>query len=142
MTVLLISAVFGFTGSARGLGPQDADSERLSAAERYAAVASLGDMWENAVQELAKGVPAERREMFIVFMRKSFRPERLRQPMIALMAKHFTAGELDALAKFYGSAKGRAVLRKFGRYMADVMPVIQEEVRRGINDFARELGSQ
>ena len=39
-----------------------------------------------------------------------------------------TALALVALAAFYGSPEGRSITKKFGAYMADVMPAIQEEL--------------
>ena len=36
--------------------------------------------------------------------------------------------ELKALADFYGSAVGKSAMKKFGTYMADVMPDIQAEM--------------
>jgi hypothetical protein len=50
--------------------------------------------------------------------------------MLASMAKHFTVDELNALADFYGSREGRSAMKKFGAYMADIMPVIEQEMTK------------
>jgi hypothetical protein len=36
--------------------------------------------------------------------------------------------ELKALADFYGSPVGKSAMKKFGTYMADVMPDIEAEM--------------
>ena len=46
------------------------------------------------------------------------------------LIKHFTADELKALADFYGSPVGKSAMKKFGAYMADVMPAIQTEMMK------------
>jgi hypothetical protein len=44
------------------------------------------------------------------------------------MVKIFTAQELNALADFYGSPVGKSAMGKFGIYMAEVMPALQQEL--------------
>jgi len=54
------------------------------------------------------------------------------------MVKNFTADELKALADFYGSPVGKSAMKKFGAYMADVMPSIQAEVEKAQAKANRE----
>jgi hypothetical protein len=49
------------------------------------------------------------------------------------MIKRFTLAEIDALSKFYGSPEGKSIIKKFGSYMADMMPVIQSETMKAIS---------
>jgi hypothetical protein len=51
------------------------------------------------------------------------------------MVRHFTVRELNALTDFYGSPEGRSAMKKFGAYMADVMPAIQQEMARAIQQY-------
>ena len=51
------------------------------------------------------------------------------------MIRTFTADELNALADFYGSKNGSSVMLKFGTYMSEVMPAIQQEVQRGLQEI-------
>jgi len=46
------------------------------------------------------------------------------------MVKTFTADELNALADFYSSAIGKSAMKKFGSYMSEIMPHIQQELMR------------
>jgi len=51
------------------------------------------------------------------------------------MVRHFTVRELNALADFYGSPEGRSVMNKFGSYMADITPALQQEMLRAIKQY-------
>jgi len=55
------------------------------------------------------------------------------------MAKHFTVEELDAMADFYGSKEGQSVLSKFGAYLDDVYPVIEQHMRRTYSDVEADI---
>ena len=57
---------------------------------------------------------------------------------IKTLVDHFTAAELRALADFYGSAEGKSIMKKFGPYMADAMPLIQEQVTMAVEKAQAE----
>ena len=116
----------------------DSQSERLAAAKRYVGVAQIGKITEDTVTELAKGFPAEQRTKFLEFMHRAVRPEVLEQAAMESMVKVFTAEELNALADFFGSPIGQSAMSKFGLYMADVMPVIQQEMFRALQQLPAE----
>lgn len=106
----------------------DSYGNRLTAAERYLQVASMKDMMRAAIAETAKNLPEKVRRSYIGFMAKHIHVDVLERAALASMARHFTVDELNALADFYGSREGRSAMKKFGAYMADVMPVIQQEM--------------
>ena len=54
----------------------------------------------------------------------------LSKAMTDAMVKNFTTEELKALADFYGSPVGKSAMKKFGAYMADIMPVVQPEIMK------------
>ena len=110
----------------------DSEADRVAAARRYIEVAQMGKITDDTVTELAKTFPAEQRDQFLEFMRNAVRPEVLEQAAMASMVKVFTAEELNALADFFGSPVGRSAMGKFGIYMADLMPVIQQEMFRAL----------
>jgi hypothetical protein len=116
----------------------DTEQERVAAAKRYLEVAQMSKITDDAVTELAKTYPAEKRDKFLEFMREAVRPEVLEQAAMASMVKVFTAEELNALADFFGSPIGRSAMGKFGIYMADVMPVIQQEMFRALQSVPRQ----
>ena len=51
------------------------------------------------------------------------------------MVKTFTTDELNALANFYGSQHGASAMEKFGVYMGQVMPAIQQEIQSAIQQM-------
>ena len=54
------------------------------------------------------------------------------------LVKHFTLSELKAMSAFYGSPEGRAIHKKFGDYMADVMPQVNQEVVAALQKVKQE----
>jgi len=116
----------------------DSEQERMAAARRYIEVAQMAKITDDTVNELAKGFSGGQRERFVEFMHKAVRPEVLEQAAMASMVKVFTAEELNALADFFGSPLGRSAMDKFGLYMADIMPVIQQEMFRALQQAPTE----
>jgi len=130
LTLFLISLfVISIQAAIAGNLP-DTYGNRLAAAERYLQVASMADMMRDTIAGTAKNLPKEVREPYIALMNKHIHVEILERAALASMAKHFTVDELNALADFYGSKEGRSAMKKFGAYMGDVMPVIQQEMGR------------
>ncbi len=108
----------------------DTLENRLVAARRYSDVAPMKGMAQDAISEMAKSLPADRQQLFIQLMTESFRVDVLERAVISSMVQHFTVKELEALASFYGSPEGRSVVKKYGIFVADVVPVIQQEALR------------
>ena len=52
--------------------------------------------------------------------------------MLDSLVKNFTVDELNAMLAFYGSPAGQAAWKKFSPYMDEIMPPIQQEVRKAI----------
>jgi hypothetical protein len=115
---------------------QDTSANRLIAANRYLKAVPMDQMITETVIELSKQLPAERREEFIRQMNATIQAGHLESIARKAMITHFTTEELNALADFYGSKHGASTMKKFGPYMADVLPSIQAEVQRSL----RQLG--
>ncbi len=110
----------------------DSPELRLKAANRYLEVVPMAKMMEDSYSEMAKQVPADKREQFVAHMRKGVRVDALEKIARDSMVKVFTADELNALADFYGSTHGASAMKKFGVYMGNVMPAIQQEVQQAM----------
>lgn len=115
----------------------DTYGNRLAAAERYLQVVSMKDMMRDIIVETAKNIPEKERAAYVAFMTKQIRIDVLERAALASMAKHFTVDELNALADFYGSKEGRSAMKKFGAYMADIMPVVEQEMTKIQADIER-----
>jgi hypothetical protein len=116
----------------------DSEEERIAAARRYLGVAQMSKITDDTVTELARTMPDDQRDSFLQFMHNAIHPEVLERAAMASMVKVFTAEELNALADFFGSPVGRSAMSKFGLYMADVMPVIQQEMFRALQQMPAE----
>ena len=95
----------------------------------------MDSMMRDAIDKTSENLPEGQREPFMEFMTKYIRLNVLERAAVSSMVRHFTVRELNALADFYGSPEGRSAMKKFGSYMADVMPVIQQEISRAIEQY-------
>ncbi|HEX4984606.1 MAG TPA: DUF2059 domain-containing protein [Burkholderiales bacterium] len=111
---------------------EDAEADRVAAAKRYLEIAQMGKLLDDAQVEMAKMLQPEEREEFLAHMRKTVRVEVLEKAAMDSMVRVFTAEELNALADFYSTPVGKSAMGKFGLYMADVMPAVQEEIVRAM----------
>ncbi len=101
------------------------------AAQAYAATYPMGKMIEEMrAASIAQAPPAQKATLERAF--EAMDVDALQREMTALMAKHFDAGELWALADFYGSPEGRSVLRKMPVYMAEFQPFLQQQVMQAL----------
>jgi hypothetical protein len=116
----------------------DSPKLRTEAADRYLKVVPMEEMLNNTFSALAKKEPPEQREKFIAQMHSLVRVKKLERISRDAMVKVFTADELNALANFYGSKEGKSAMKKFGDYMALVMPAVRQEVRRAMMEIQAE----
>lgn len=113
----------------------DTPGNRQVAAERYLAVTPMDSMMKDMIEKTSENLPVEQEKAYINFMNKYVRINVLERAAVSSMVHHFTVRELNALADFYGSPEGRSAMKKFGAYMADVMPAIQQEMARAIQQY-------
>jgi len=85
-------------------------------------------MFEDMAEQMAKNMPPNEHAEFKAILMKHLNIEAVTQAMKDSLVKNFTADELKALADFYGSPVGKSAMKKFGTYMADVMPSVQAEI--------------
>src|SRR4051812_42651711 len=108
----------------------DTPEARRKEAERYLQAVPPKAMFEDMAEKMSVNVPADQRAQFKQMMTSQLDIAALTKAMTEAMVKHFTVDELKALADFYGSPVGRSAMKKFGDYMADVMPAIQSEMMK------------
>lgn len=136
--VILVTGLLLSIASAHLLadGIPDTPGNRQAAAERYLSVVSMESMMKDMIDKTAANLPASQRDEYKAFMTKHVNTAVLERAALASMVRHFTVRELDALTEFYGSPEGRSVMKKFGAYMADITPVLQQEMRRAIQEYS------
>ena len=115
---------------------------RRAAADRYLAVVPLDGIITSSIEQLARRMPEARRQRFLDLTTRLFRKDWINGVARESLAKHFTVQEMDGLARFYGSPEGQSIMKKFGTYMADVLPAIQQEVLRAVRESERSMEGQ
>ncbi|MBQ0932013.1 DUF2059 domain-containing protein [Ideonella alba] len=120
---------------------QDSLADRQAAADRYLQVVPMSRMLDDAFAEIGKQVPATHRAQFLADMKAIVRVDALETLTREAMVRTFTADELNALADFYGSTHGASAMKKFGTYIAQVIPAVQAEVQRGLEQLQRQRSS-
>ena len=110
------------------LALEDTKANREQEATRYLKATPPKEMLEDMAEQMAKNMAPDQRDDFKALLVKHLDIEALTKGMKEAMIKNFTADELKALADFYGSPVGKSAMKKFGTYMADVIPIIQAEI--------------
>ena len=137
---LFQSLVLGFfLFSVQNIFADDTKAARIQAAERYLAAVPISQLLEDTFREMSKSLPEDIREGFIAQMQIVVRADILEAATRTSLVRHFTVDELNAMAEFYSSPHGASAMRKFGTYMADVMPAVQEEMIFGLDHMERQV---
>ncbi len=125
--LLLVAGTFNVVAE----GP-DTPETRRSQAERYMQSTPPKEMFADMAEKMAANLPPEQRASFKASITSDLDISALTTAMLNSMVKHFTTEELKALADFYSSPIGKSAMKKFGDYMADVMPAIQAEMTKAM----------
>jgi len=118
---------------------QNSLGNRLAAAERYANTFDIQYQLDWTLVAMTENMPAAQRTDFMRFMRNTVDFNRLRNIMINMMVQVFDVDELNALADFYGSWKGRSILRKYPEFAAAYQPVLDQEIERIAEQYPKSM---
>ena len=127
-TVLVVLLVIGSTAVAQ----TDTPEERAKAVESYFREISMRDLMNDMVKEVSKRMPPEQRSAFENTLLKNVRLEVLETAAKESLARHLTVAEINAFTEFMRRPEGKSAMNKMKYYMADLMPVIQQELMRAI----------
>lgn len=119
----------------------DTPENRAREADRYLATTPPEQLFQDMTEKVSMNVPSEQRDRFITLLTKHLDIDALTVSMRSAMIKHFSADELSALADFYGSPVGKSAMGKFGEYMAEVMPAIQQEMVKAVEKAQAEFST-
>jgi len=120
------------------LALENTQANREREVERYLKATPPKELFEDMAEQMAKNMPAAEQKNFKALLIQHLDIEAVTKAMRESMVKHFTADELKALADFYGSEVGKSAMKKFGVYMADVMPTIQQEILKAQAKLSKE----
>lgn len=110
----------------------DTPENRIEAAKTYLELVPVERMAENVARNIMLIIPEEKRELFRKGVSEGLAEAGIEDIMVKIVAKHFSASEIDAMTAFYGSPEGKAIERKLPGYTADislhVIPIIRQSV--------------
>jgi hypothetical protein len=133
--LVLVLACLALVMQSRAAWAQDDVEDRIAAARRYMSVVPMAKLVNDSIIEISRRLPDGVRTAFIAQMTKVVRVDVLEQMTLHAMVKIFSLEELNALADFYGSKAGKSAMEKFGVYMAEIMPPLQRELERAMQEF-------
>ncbi len=117
----------------------DTPQNRELEANRYLQAVPPDASMSDLLLRMAVKLPPAQREAFVKVMKGRLDMKHAGDVMRDGLVKIFTAGELQALADFYGSAAGKAAMAKMGTYMAEVMPPLMQDVDTVLGHVQQEM---
>jgi hypothetical protein len=130
--LLLMASACADTGQVKSL--PDNPENRAAAAERYMKAMPPKDMLQSLATRAAPNLPEKDRAAFVEVMNSADIEKAASRITMESLVKNFTVGELDAMTTFYGSPEGQSASKKFGAHMMGVMPQIQQEVKKAMDE--------
>ena len=127
LLILFLAQVYG-----QSKPDVDTPEARRKAVQIYLTLVPMRDFMRDAVEELAKQVQPSERQDFIALMTKHFRIDVLEKAAAESLAKHLTLKEIKVFIEFMERPEGKSAMAKMKYYMADTMPVVQQEIARAL----------
>jgi hypothetical protein len=138
--LLLMASACADTGQVKSL--PDNPENRTAAAERYLKAMPPKEMLQGLAARVTSNLPEKDRAAFVEVMGSADLEKATSRITMEGLVKNFTVGELTAMTAFYGSPEGQSAAKKFGPYMAGVMPQIQQEIRKAMDEKKKQPGAQ
>lgn len=110
----------------------DTPQQREALVERYFKAVSFGDFQREMVEQMSSSIPPEHQAQFLDTMSNKVRWDSIETAAKESLARHMTVSELAAFLAFVEKPEGKSALSKMRFYMADMNPVVQQEVFRAI----------
>ena len=127
-----LSLIVAMSCAGTAAAQTDTPEARVQAVDRYFKEVSMRDMMAEMVVEVAKQLPPDQRAAFETALLKNLRLEVIETSARQSLARHLTVEEMDTFTEFLKRPAGKSAMGKMKFYMADLMPVVQEEIVRAI----------
>lgn len=138
--LVLMASACADTQQAKSL--PDNPENRTAAAKRFMEAMPPKDMLQGLAGRVAPNLPEKDRKAFVEIMSSTDLEKAATRITMEGLVKNFTVGELNAMVAFYGSPEGQSAAKKFGPYMAGIMPQIQKEVKKAMDEQQKQQGAQ
>jgi hypothetical protein len=99
-------------------------------------------MLQGLATRVSSNLPEKDRKAFVEIMQSAELEKAVSRITMEGLVKNFTVGELNAMTAFYGSPDGQSASKKFGPYMMGIMPQIQQEVKKAMDEKQKQAGSK
>ena len=132
LRAMVLSLVVALSCAGTAAAQADTPEARVQAVDRYFAEVSMRDMLNDMVKEISKQIPPEQRAGFENTLLRNLRLEVVEAAARQSLARHLTVEEIDTFTEFLRRPAGKSAMGKMKYYMADLMPVVQEEIVRAI----------
>jgi Uncharacterized protein conserved in bacteria (DUF2059) len=148
LSVAVIVSACASTSTTKHAGPltreagsnqADTPERRMAAAKRYYLTIDRNKLMDETLRAYVARLPEDKRDEVFALAKAHLDTEALAAISLAGMVKNFNTDELNAMADFYGSPEGKAILAKYPTYIAEVMPQILAEVKREIDEIQTEV---
>ena len=110
----------------------DTPEARVQAVDRYFKEVSMRDMMTEMVTEVSKQLPPEQRSAFETALLRNLRLDVVETAARQSLARHLSVEEIDTFTEFLRRPAGKSAMGKMKFYLADLMPVVQDEIVRAI----------
>ena len=134
-TFIILGLIFTLGNFNAAIAKNDTLEARTRVADEYFEVIHMKKMMTDMAKEVSKQLPAEQRASFEELIIKRVRIQYLEDEAKKSLTKHFTLKELELFVEFIKHPEGKSGMDKMKYYMADLMPVIQNEMRRAIQEM-------
>ena len=116
----------------------DNPENRIVVAKRYLEVMPPKEMLQGVANRVVSKLPENDRKVFMDVMSSQDIEKATYRFTLDGLVKHFTVDELNAMVAFYGSPAGQAAYKKFSPYMGEIMPQIQQEVKKALDEVQKQ----
>ena len=117
----------------------DTPENRKVAAQRYLEAVPPRELLRSMAASLSRRIPEPSRKPLMEALSDKELEQATYRLTLDTLVKHFTPQELNAMAVFYGSPEGKSTRSKFGAYLADLMPQINEEVKKVVTKKQEQI---
>lgn len=138
--LILMASACADTGQVKSL--PDTPENRTAAAKRFVEAMPPKELLQGMAARFAPNLPEKDRAAFVEVMNSPDIEKAAIRITTEALVKNFTLGELNAMVAFYGSPEGKSAAQKFGPYMMGIMPQIQQEVKKAMDERQKQAGSK
>jgi hypothetical protein len=116
----------------------DNPENRAVVAKQYLEIMKPKEMLQSVAGRVVPRLPEQDRKSFTDIMNSPDIEKAAYRITLDGLVKHFTVGELNAMLVFYGSPDGQSAAKKYGSYLGEIMPQIQQEVKKAVEEVQKQ----